>query len=174
MQDIKRKKILKVFLGIGTNKGDRKKNIQIALSKLSKHREITISKISSMIKNPPQEGIKTGYFLNGAIEILTTLSPKKLLRYCQEIEYNLGRIKNHEVENRKKINKSRTIDLDILFYGNKIITSKDLTIPHPRLHKRYFVLLPLMDIDKYFIHPELKKTVQCLYLDLTSKTKIPA
>lgn len=175
MLDInKEKKVFKVFLGIGTNKGDRKRNIQIALNKLSKHKEIRIIKVSKMLKNPPQEGIKTGYFLNGAIKILTTLRPTTLLKYCLKIEKYLGRIRPQELKVHKKINKSRTIDLDILFYGDKIIRNKGLTIPHPRLHKRYFVLIPLMELDKTFIHPEFKESIQELYTDSNKRIKISA
>ncbi len=175
MLDInKEKKVFKVFIGIGTNKGDRKKNIQIALNKLNKHKAIRIIKVSKMLKNPPQEGIKTGYFLNGAIKILTTLRPEELLKYCLKIEKHLGRIRSQELKVCKKINKPRTIDIDILFYGNKIIRNKNLTIPHPRLHKRYFVLIPLMELDKNLIHPGFKKSIYDLHTDLNKTIKIPA
>ena len=170
----KGKKVFKVFIGIGTNKGDRKRNIQIALNELNKHKEIRIIKISKMLKNPPQEGIKTGYFLNGAIKILTTLKPEELLKYCLKIEKHLGRIRPQELKVHKKINKSRTIDLDILFYGDKIIKTKKLTIPHPRLHRRYFVLIPLMELDKTFIHPEFKESIHTLYTDLNKRIRISA
>ncbi|MBI2996554.1 MAG: 2-amino-4-hydroxy-6-hydroxymethyldihydropteridine diphosphokinase [Candidatus Melainabacteria bacterium] len=147
------------FLGIGTNKGDREKNILIALKLLSNNKEIKILKVSKMLKNPPQEGVKSGYFLNGAIKLLTSLTPFELLRLCKKIERRLGR-KDTARRQRKK---SRIIDLDILFYGNKIIKTNELTIPHPMIHKRYFVLIPLMEIEKDFKHPILNKTIEELY-----------
>ena len=162
-------RLFKAFIGIGTNKGNRKKNIQLVLDKLTKHKEIKITKVSNILKNPPQEGVKTGYFLNGAIKILTTLRPEKLLEHCLKIEKCLGRNRGEESRNKKyekKINKSRTIDLDILFYGNLVIKNKNLTIPHPRLHKRYFVLIPLLDLDKNLIHPKFKKSIRELYNNL--------
>lgn len=147
-----------VLLGIGTNKGNRKKNISLAIKLLSENKEIKLLKISKMLKNPPQEGIKSGYFLNGAIKLLTTLSSNGLLRLCKGIEKKQGRI-----QSKDKKKKSRTIDLDILFYGNKIIKTKELLIPHPLLHKRYFVMIPLLEIAPNFIHPVLKKKISELY-----------
>lgn len=157
-----KKKNIVVFLGIGTNKGNRKRNISLALELLNKCKEIKILKISKMLKNPPQEGIKTGFFLNGVIKLLTSLTPIELLYYCKSIEKELGR----KLVVRKKT--SRTIDLDILFYGNRIINENGLIIPHPMLHKRYFVLIPLREIEKDFIHPVYKKTIEELYLALSS------
>ena len=153
-------KLLKVaYLGIGTNKGLREKNILLALELLNKNPEIKISKISKLLKNPPQEGVKTGYFLNGAIKLLTTLNPTELLRFCKRIERKLGR--NIQSSTHKK--RPRTIDLDILFYENKIITTNKLIIPHPMLHKRYFVLIPLLEIGRNIIHPVYKTSIGKLY-----------
>lgn len=162
------------FIGIGTNKGDRKNNINYALKLLSSHSEIRILKVSDFLKNPPQEGIKSGYFLNGAIKLATTLSPLDLLKLCKNIERQLGRRQRIEARGKKqeaRIKKPRTIDLDILLYGSEIINSSKLTIPHPRLHKRYFVLIPLMEIGKSVIHPVFKKTVQELYDGLNYSSK---
>ena len=140
-----------VFLGIGTNKGIRKKNISNALELLSRNKDLKILKVSKMLKNPPREGIKSGYFLNGAIKMETSLKPMELLRVCKNIEKKLGRTieqGDHGTmgQEKKRIYFSRTIDLDILFYGNLILKSKTLTIPHPRIEKRDFVLIPLKEI----------------------------
>ena len=153
------------FLGIGTNKGDRLKNISLALKLLIENKEVKLLKVSPMLKNPPQEGIKNGYFLNGAIKLLTSLTPLELLRLCKKIERRLGRRQKQETRDKKQekqIKKPRTIDLDILFYGNKIIKTKNLKIPHPRLHRRSFVLKPLNEIAPYFVHPLLKKSISHL------------
>lgn len=161
-----------VFLGIGTNKGNRKKNISNALKLLSENRNLKILKVSKMLKNPPREGIKSGYFLNGAIKLETSLKPIELLRFCKSIEKKLGRkigpLDYGTIgEKRKKIRRyfSRTIDLDILFYGNKIIKSKELIIPHPRIEKRDFVLIPLCQMAKDSKHPISKESIRKIYLN---------
>ena len=130
-----------VYLGIGTNKGMREENISRALSLLSSIKGIKVLKVSKMFKNPPREGVKSGYFLNGAIKLLTSVSPYELLKICKRIEKKMGR--KLPGSNKKK---SRIIDLDILFYGNDIVRSKKLTIPHPMIEKRDFVLIPLLEI----------------------------
>ncbi len=171
----KKKKSSLVFIGIGTNKGNRHENILFALNELKKNRSIKVLKVSSMLKNPPQEGIKTGYFLNGAIKLLTSLTPLKLLKVCQSIEKKLGRNLNPQTKySFKKTYKPRTIDLDILFYGNRLIKSKDLIIPHPKLHKRYFVLIPLIEIGRNHIHPKLNKSILELYFNLIKIYKATA
>ena len=154
----------KAFLGIGSNKGNRKKNIAKALSLLSQNKKINLVKVSKLLKNPPQEGVKGGFFLNGVVLLKTSLSPIQLFWLCKKIEKKLGRKPIHD--KWFTIHDSRTIDLDILFYEKKIIKSKRLTIPHPRLHKRYFVLKPLMEIGRDFVHPILRKKVEKLYTSL--------
>ncbi len=144
------------YLGIGTNKGNRKRNIQNALKLLNKNKKIKVIKVSKLLKNPPQEGIKSGYFLNGALKIKTSLPPLKLLKTCKDIEKKLGR----PISKKKK---SRIIDLDILLFGNKVLNTQILKIPHPRLTRRYFVLIPLIDLNKDLIHPVLNKNIKCLY-----------
>ncbi len=171
-----------VYLGIGTNKGNREKNISLALELLSENPQIEILKLSNLLKNPPQEGVKTGYFLNGAIKILTTLTPQELLRLCKTIERKLGRKQRQEARSmkqearskkqEKKINKPRTIDLDILFYGEEIIDTDELVIPHPMIAKRYFVLIPLLEIAKSFIHPVYEKNIRELYSEYCEELEI--
>ena len=144
-----------VYLGIGTNKGIREENINKAITLLRNIKEIKVLKLSKLLKNPPREGVRSGYFLNGAIKLLTSLSPDELLKVCKRIERKMGR-------QVSRIKRSRIIDLDILFYGDKIISSKCLTIPHPMIEKRDFVLIPLLDIAKDFKHPVVEKTVETL------------
>lgn len=148
-----------VFIGIGTNKGNREKNIFFALELLKENKQIKILQVSKMLKNPPQEGIKSGYFLNGAIKIKTTLTPIELLKTLKRIEKKLGRNLNKQTKRKT----SRTIDLDILLYENKIIKNSFLTIPHPMLHKRSFVLIPLLEIGRSRIHPIFNKSISNLY-----------
>ncbi|MBI1857553.1 MAG: 2-amino-4-hydroxy-6-hydroxymethyldihydropteridine diphosphokinase [Candidatus Melainabacteria bacterium] len=148
-----------VFIGIGTNKGNREKNISLALELLRQHKQIKILQISKMLKNPPQEGIKSGYFLNGAIKIKTTLTPIELLKTLKNTEKILGRNINKQIKRKT----SRTIDLDILLYENKTTKNSFLTIPHPMLHKRSFVLIPLFEIGRNHIHPVFNKSISNLY-----------
>ena len=150
------------YLGIGTNKGNRKRNIRNALKLLDKNKKIEVIKVSKLLKNPPQEGIKSGYFLNGALKIKTSLTPLKLLKACKDIEKRLGR----PISKKKK---SRIIDLDILLFGNKILNTPTLKIPHPRLTARYFVLKPLIDLNKDLKHPLLNKSISKLYSKLKKR-----
>ena len=154
------------YLGIGTNKGFREKNISNSIKLLSDIKGIKLLKVSKMLKNPPQEGIKNGYFLNGAIKLLTSLTSFELLKVCKAIEKKLGRKSKYWGKKR-----SRVIDLDILFYGSEIINTKELTVPHRMIEKRYFVLIPLMEIGEKFIHPVFKKNIRELYSELGTGVK---
>ncbi|MDP2939112.1 MAG: 2-amino-4-hydroxy-6-hydroxymethyldihydropteridine diphosphokinase [Candidatus Omnitrophota bacterium] len=135
------------FIGIGSNLGDREKNIKSAI-KLLKKSKIKILKESSLIETKPIGFSKQGKFLNGVLQIETKLEPQKLLQTLKSIEKKLGRIKTFK-------NGPRTIDLDILTYNDKVIKSRNLTIPHPRIFKRSFVINPLKEIS-----PEIVKLMQ--------------
>lgn len=128
----------KIFIGVGSNLGDRINNIQNAL-KLLKKEKIRILKQSTFIETKPVGGPKQGKFLNGVLEIETKLEPIKLLKTLKAIEKKLGRSK--AVKNCPRI-----IDLDILLYEDKVIKSAKLTIPHPKMHERSFVIKPLKEI----------------------------
>ncbi len=144
-----------VYLGIGSNLGDRAANIEKALMFLKEHEEIKVLSISAMIETEPVGGRQQGKFLNGAIKIDTDLMPLDLLSQLKMIERRLGRVKTEE------LNAPRPMDLDILFYDDVvIIEGKSLTIPHPGLAERYFVLKPLSEIAPDFMHPRLNKTIK--------------
>lgn len=127
------------YLGIGSNLGDREKNINDALEYLSQTKGIKVTKVSSLYETEPVGGPAQGKFLNGAIRIETELSARELLMNLQSIEKRLGRV-------RRAIYGPRTLDLDILTYGEKIINEEDLKVPHPEMHKREFVLKPLKEV----------------------------
>ncbi|MBM3253081.1 MAG: 2-amino-4-hydroxy-6-hydroxymethyldihydropteridine diphosphokinase [Candidatus Omnitrophica bacterium] len=135
----KKKERVRVFLGIGTNLGNRYKNIKKAIILLKKMPDTIVKKISGLYETIPMGGPKQKNFINGVIKIETRLPPLKLLKYLKNIEKVLG---------RKKMVKNgpRPIDLDILFYGDEVINSKKLKIPHSRMFEREFVLKPLRDI----------------------------
>ncbi len=127
------------YIGLGSNLGNRKENIRLAIEKIKELKETTVTKISSLIETDPVGGPAQGKFLNAAIEIQTNLSAPELLRHLQKIESRLGRVRTVK-------NGPRTIDLDILFYGDKQINQEDLIVPHPRIKEREFVLAPLREI----------------------------
>lgn len=128
------------YIGIGSNLGNRRKNIKSAVEKIGKLKDTKVIKVSKIIETEPVGGPPgQGKYLNGALKISTGLAPKALLKGLQRIEIELGRKKTVR-------NAPRVIDLDILFYADKIIHTKDLIVPHPRLFERDFVLKPLGQI----------------------------
>lgn len=127
------------YIGIGSNLGKRSKNIDIAIEHLRKTPLTFVEKISSIYETDPAGGPPQGKFLNGAIKIKTALSPQALLKRLKEIEKMLGRVKTVK-------NGPRIIDLDILMYGQQRISGEELTLPHPRMNEREFVLRGLNEI----------------------------
>ena len=142
--------MIRVFLGIGTNLGDRERNLQAALAILSQ--KMVILKESSIYQTAPWGYLDQPAFLNQAIEAQTDLSPLNLLGFLKDTEKALGRQANFRYG-------PRLIDLDILFYGNRIIQTPRLQIPHPRIAQRAFVLVPLAEIAPDFVHPQTKQTI---------------
>jgi 2-amino-4-hydroxy-6-hydroxymethyldihydropteridine diphosphokinase len=134
------------YIGIGSNLGDSLQNCQVAINSLSRIQEIQLTRISSFYETEPVGNEEQNWFINAVVEIKTTLAARDLLPLLHGIEKSLGRT-------RKKINGPRIIDLDLLFYDQKIIKEADLIVPHPEIHKRRFVLEPLSEIASYFIHP---------------------
>lgn len=141
-----------VYISVGSNLGDREANCRIALKKLNSE-GIIIKKASSMHETEPWGFKDQPKFINMVIEVETELRPEELLMTLKGIEKKMG---------RKETIKwgPRIIDLDILFYNDKIINQDELKIPHPYLHERDFVLVPLSEIAPDKVHPVLKKTVR--------------
>jgi len=132
-----------VYLGFGSNMGNREKNIQDAL-KLLEENYVHVEKRSQLIETNPVGGPPQGLFLNAAAKVHADLSPLELLKLLKRIEKQLGRVKT-------VINAPRTIDIDILLYDNQNISTPELTIPHPRMKERDFVLKPLKEIYPDFV-----------------------
>ncbi|MDB5292788.1 MAG: folK 2 [Phycisphaerales bacterium] len=148
------------YVALGANLGDRELSLKRALDLLSRMPGVKVTAVSSFIANPAIGGpLDSPPFLNAAAEIETTLSADELLRALLETERKMGRV-------RRERWGPRIIDLDLLFFGNQSISRDDLTIPHPRLHKRRFVLQPLAEIAPEFMHPVLKKTVSQMLAEL--------
>jgi 2-amino-4-hydroxy-6-hydroxymethyldihydropteridine diphosphokinase len=129
-----------VYIGIGSNFGDRSANITNAIKELKNYPDITIEKISSIIETEPIGGPPQPNYLNAVIKIKTDLAALKLLTTLQDIEKKLGRV-------RRVKNAAQPIDLDILLYGDQIIDEPDLKVPHPRMFEREFVMQPLLEIE---------------------------
>ncbi len=128
------------YLGVGSNLGNRRKNIEEAIKNIKALKQTKVLKVSPFIQTKPVGGpADQPDFLNAALKIQTKISPLNLLKKLKTIEKTLGRVKTVR-------NGPRIIDLDILFYGNKIMQSKVLTIPHPRMFAREFVLRPLAEV----------------------------
>lgn len=148
-------------ISLGSNLGNRVLNLNLAFEKVQ---QFGVLKSSSAIYESAPWGFEASRsFLNQVIEIETKLAPNALLLSLMTIETDLGRKRNFDSY------ESRTIDLDILFYGEEIRNNKALVLPHPRIQDRMFVLLPLSEILPQFIHPELKKTMRQLLAECTDK-----
>ena len=146
----------KVYLGLGSNVGDREEFIEQAIFLLEKNPDIQVTKRSSNYETEPEGGAEQPPFINAAVSIITKLPAEKLLEICQEIETALGRDREMEWG-------PRTIDIDILLYDDQIISEDKLQIPHPLMHERMFVLKPLKEIAPSAIHPVLEKSIEDLY-----------
>ena len=133
-----------VYIGLGSNLKGPKEQIEKALRVLSETKDITLLSVSSFYQSRPLMDMSGPNYLNVVCKIETELSASDLLDFCQEIEENQHRVREIKWG-------SRTIDLDILLYGDQVFTTKRLTIPHPEMINRAFVLLPLFEIE-----PELK------------------
>lgn len=141
------------YIGLGANTGDRGSNLFNALARLSQVPGVTIRKVSKLIENPAIGGPEGAPpFLNGAVSVETTLGSHALMKALADIEKELGR-------NRRIKWEPRSIDLDLLLYGDQIISSDDLMVPHPLMHERTFVLVPLAEIAADAVHPTLQMSV---------------
>lgn len=143
------------FIAVGSNLGDRKTHLEKACKRFAAMPGIKIVKKSPVYETDPVGGPVQGKYLNAVWEIETALLPEVLLKKILSIESEMGR-------KRSVLNAPRVIDLDILFYGSRIVRRPGLEIPHPRLHERWFVLKPLADLAPYFFHPVLGKTIKVL------------
>lgn len=156
----------KALISLGSNIGDRKKN----LAKAIRYINVSVGQIidlSGIFETEPWGFSSENNFLNMAIEVISDLEPKRMMENCLEIEIKLGRERTDSEEYA-----SRIIDIDLLFYQDLIINTPELTLPHPLLHLRRFILEPLCQIAPDVVHPVLGKTITELLKNCTDNSKV--
>ena len=151
------------YISIGSNRGSRRVNCQAGIDALIDSGIASLVVRSPFYKTEPVDYREQGWFVNAVIKIETAAGPIKLLDRLKLIEKNQGRT------NDSPRFGPRILDLDILMVDDRVIRSRRLTIPHPRMHHRRFVLIPMCDIDPQAVHPVLKKNMQDLLDDLTEE-----
>lgn len=150
------------YIGVGSNLGDKLSNCQKAIDLIDNIENCTVKRQSGFYRTEPVGVASQNWYVNGVIRVETGLSVQDLLRSLLSIETGMGRVRKQRWE-------SRIIDLDILLYGHHVIDEKNLTIPHPRMHVRRFVLMPMVQLDPDLVHPVLGRTMSELFDDLTEQ-----
>jgi len=137
---------VRAYVGVGSNLGDREQVIADAVSLLDEHPEIDVLRASALRETEPWGPVEQPRFLNGAVAVETTLAPRALLEALLDVERRLGRVRDERWG-------PRTIDLDLLLYGDAVVDEPGLTVPHPRLRERAFALEPLLELDPSLVVP---------------------
>ncbi len=140
------------YVALGSNLGDKESNVKQAIEKIQQSPYNQVLKTSKWYETEPVGYLDQDHFMNGAIEVKTLLTPKELIQFLLRIEKELGR-------ERTIPNGPRTIDLDVLLYDDEITAFEEIIVPHPRMHERAFVLMPLNDIAPYKMHPILSQRI---------------
>ena len=153
-----------IFLSLGSNIGERARNIARAIAELPEHGVRVVGRYS-LYETEPVEFLAQGRFLNCVVEVETELEPAELMRALLDIERSMGR-------ERVTPKGPRIIDMDILLFGSRVVREADLEIPHPRMAERRFVLVPLVKIAPAVVHPVLKKTVAELLAETTDRSEV--
>ncbi|MDN3513355.1 MAG: 2-amino-4-hydroxy-6-hydroxymethyldihydropteridine diphosphokinase [Candidatus Brocadia sp.] len=154
-----------VYIGLGSNMGDRSKYLLSAYDHITAIKGIQPLRLSRFYETAPVGGPPQPMFLNAVLGVKTNLSPHQLIGRFQHIETLMGRVRTVKWG-------PRTIDIDILLYGDEIVDDDQLKIPHPLMHTRLFVLEPLVEIAPNRVHPVLKKTILQLYNELQTSLAI--
>jgi 2-amino-4-hydroxy-6-hydroxymethyldihydropteridine diphosphokinase len=159
--------VTNVFIGLGSNLGERDTYIRRAVAELAKLPRTKLGRVSSLYDTDPVGDVAQPRFLNAVACVETELTAGELLWNLLLIEQRLGRV-------RSKVKKwgPRTIDLDLLFYGDLVLEEQDLTVPHPEAHLRAFVLAPLAELEPEFVHPVLGETVAAILRRLPKESGV--
>lgn len=155
------------YIGLGSNLGPRAQSLRLALQKIGELPETRVVRSSASRETDPVGGPPQGRFLNAAGQLETRLEPLDLLHGLQEIEREMGRPAEHERRG------PRVIDLDLLSYDDLVLTTPELTLPHPRLQERHFVLEPLAEIAPHWRHPILRRRAADLLKELPAHAHHP-
>ena len=139
-----------VYLGLGSNLGDREEHLRMGLDFLA--RSFQIVQVSSVYETEPWGNTEQSHFLNLAVEASVDMLPQQLLKVAKEVEQCVGRRPTFRYG-------PRVLDVDVLFYGGQVVATPELTIPHARIPERAFVLLPLVEIASSYLHPVLRLTI---------------
>jgi 2-amino-4-hydroxy-6-hydroxymethyldihydropteridine diphosphokinase len=156
---------MKVFVGLGSNLGERETMVRSALDELAKLPQTTLVRASSLYDTEPVGEVEQPNFLNAVAQLDTGLTARQLLWNLQLVEQRLGRARSQKWG-------PRTIDLDLLLYGNQIVDEPDLRVPHPEMAKRSFVLVPLIELDPLLVHPESGETLVALLARLDTRPPV--
>ncbi len=154
---MEQKKEVRVFIGLGANLGDREKSVRAAVDCMKRIPETRVVRLSSLYETDPVGDVPQGKYLNAACELASRTLPGPFLKVLQAIEMSLGRNRAREVRWGP-----RTLDLDILLWGDLVHAEEGLEIPHPRLHERSFVLAPMAQIAPDLVHPRLGRSMRDL------------
>ena len=139
------------YIGLGANLGDPRRQLQEALAKLAAAEEVEVLTVSAFYLNPPLGPPEQPWYVNAVAQVRTRLEPEELLRVLHRVEQDLGRVRGEHWG-------PRVIDLDLLLYDGLIMSGPELVLPHPEMHRRAFVLVPLAEIAPEAWHPVLEKT----------------
>jgi len=153
------------YIGIGSNLGSPAENCLAAMARLDAHEGIAITARSSLYETEPFGKTDQNRFINAVVQIDSVLTPEELLEALLKIEQDMGRV-------RKEKWGPRVIDLDILFFEDRIVKEKNLKIPHPGIPERSFVLIPMKEIAGDYVHPQLKNSIQALCESLADPEKV--
>jgi len=145
-----------IFLGLGSNKGDRFSYLRQAVDSLNSIPGVTVNAVSSVYETEPRGVEDQSDFLNAAALVESSVSAEELAGSLKMLERSLGRTASERWGPRE-------IDIDLLLYGSLVLDTASLIIPHPELHKRRFVLEPLRELDPDFVHPRLRASISTLY-----------
>jgi len=156
----------RIYIGIGSNLGDRRANTAEAVDRITKIPDTRVVRASSLYESEPLGDAKT-WFVNSVIEIETDLGAESMLKRLKAIEQAMGR---KRVKGKRW--GSRIIDLDILLSENEVVDKRSLRVPHPEMHKRRFVLMPLAELAPHVVHPGLGQSVSAMLATLKDAKRV--